>query len=162
MNGSCTALGCVCDASYGGADCSELTCPAYCGNGTCDKATGKCKCRAGYTGATCAFKAGPEDCSGRGTCVDGTCVCEKDVSFGEACQHLFCPRNCSNHGMCLEEGKCKCRADWRSAHNHGGWDGFGYRDPPAYARMVLNAFDQAWEQEDTLMLRWQMGSHLFE
>merc|ERR1711871_637296 len=131
-NGTCTAFGCMCDPGFSGSDCSIRTCPSFCGNGTCNKTSGLCRCREGYTGKTCSFKACPQDCNGRGTCVDGTCVCEKLVSFGEACQHLLCPNNCSSHGMC-KEGKCSCNEgfqgkDCASKVCPSGCNGNGYCD----------------------------------
>jgi len=47
------------------------------------------------------------DCSGRGVCQNGKCLCTD--STGDHCQFRTCPANCSNNGKCDETtGKCMC------------------------------------------------------
>eukprot|EP00629_Pelagomonadales_sp_RCC1024_P011723 CAMPEP_0119297744 /NCGR_PEP_ID=MMETSP1329-20130426/51227_1 /TAXON_ID=114041 /ORGANISM="Genus nov. species nov., Strain RCC1024" /LENGTH=685 /DNA_ID=CAMNT_0007298685 /DNA_START=251 /DNA_END=2305 /DNA_ORIENTATION=- len=82
---------CQCFEGYGGADCSERTCPTgpawadradaltdvprtdtrpeCSGRGVCQTHLGACLCAEGFTGAACERKACPNDCSGRGRCV---------------------------------------------------------------------------------------------
>ena len=51
--------------------------------------------------ATCA-----NNCSNRGTCVNGTCVCYPGY-LGDDCSRLACPSHCSHHGIC-NYGQCVC------------------------------------------------------
>lgn len=73
----------------------------------------------GHTTWTCS---GERDCSFRGTCEEGTCVCrvEKvgasvqeftgyDCSFGPS---IVCPSDCSFHGACQADGTCECESGW--------------------------------------------------
>ena len=119
------------DPAWQGADCSLRTCPkgnawvdvataansahasVECSNmGLCDRETGVCGCFPGYEGKACDRSLCPNDCSGRGVCLDqdshrvksavtgtygawdGTkaqgCYC--DVGFrGSDCSLMECP-----------------------------------------------------------------------
>ncbi|XP_006895303.1 PREDICTED: LOW QUALITY PROTEIN: N-acetylglucosamine-1-phosphodiester alpha-N-acetylglucosaminidase [Elephantulus edwardii] len=58
----------------------------------------------------------PPDCSGHGTCVQGSCQCTGHFWRGEACNELDCgPSNCSGHGLCIESG-CSCKAGWTGSN----------------------------------------------
>ncbi len=78
---------CTCWDNYMGADCSLRVCPydhaftdvpsdintahnyAECSNaGVCDRETGECQCREGYTGRACERTTCMNDCSGHGVC----------------------------------------------------------------------------------------------
>lgn len=48
----------------------------------------------------------PNDCHGRGRCVNGMCVCDDDYT-GEDCRDRRCPRDCSQRGRCVD-GQCVC------------------------------------------------------
>ncbi|RWS23737.1 type II transmembrane protein-like protein [Leptotrombidium deliense] len=50
------------------------------------------------------------DCFGRGTCINGTCVCENGFS-GECCEFKNCPLLCSGNGKYVE-GQCVCNSGW--------------------------------------------------
>ncbi|XP_067662212.1 multiple epidermal growth factor-like domains protein 8 [Haliotis asinina] len=49
----------------------------------------------------------PWNCSGRGHCVNHTCICNKDYT-GSGCEHRLCPNLCSNNGVCDKYGEKKC------------------------------------------------------
>ena len=49
----------------------------------------------------------PNDCSGRGVCVQGECACELGWD-GDDCGDAVCPNGCSGRGKCLESGRCVC------------------------------------------------------
>ena len=52
-------------------------------------------------------RAAPQDCSGRGMCVDGCCYCPPGFE-GKDCSVRACPNRCSMHGACLPSGACAC------------------------------------------------------
>ncbi|KAG9355806.1 hypothetical protein JZ751_000648 [Albula glossodonta] len=53
----------------------------------------------------------PEDCSGHGACVEGSCECHKGW-MGLACDTLTCQAPaCGDHGVCTQYG-CVCDAGW--------------------------------------------------
>jgi len=56
-----------------------------------------------------APKSCPGNCSNRGDCNDGHCMCWSGYS-GEMCQHS-CPNECSHQGECIE-GACLCFAGY--------------------------------------------------
>lgn len=95
-HGTCdgTTFKCTCNTGYTGHNCALLTCPtglrwfaepstsntvhtsAECSNmGTCDRETGLCSCKSGFTGSACQLLACPgaengNTCNGHGTCYN--------------------------------------------------------------------------------------------
>ena len=94
---------CNCTTGYFGAGCEH-----YCHNGDVmtpdadDLSTQYCKCDSCYTGIECN-----DECSGRGTCVNGTCDCGTTGWKGDKCERAGCPGklglDCSGHGSCVTE-----------------------------------------------------------
>ena len=137
-HGRCTEDGtCACDRHWWGTRCEHYSeCPSACsGRGVCQALDGggpsRCFCAPGWGGAAdCSVRSVdcPLDCSGHGTCVNGTCACRHGWR-GSLCgtsdadargarlqqQHAWrvaladrpCPANCSMHGVCLH-GSCYC------------------------------------------------------
>jgi len=63
----------------------------------------------------------PSNCTERGVCVNGTCVCDAgrggaDCSEASEQQMLEmpCPRSCSNNGVCTN-GTCSCLIGWQGS-----------------------------------------------
>jgi tenascin len=108
--GACLDGACVCERGWAGPSCDVRECPLGCGShGACDEHTGVCACAGGWSGDACDKPpACPADCSGRGVCVSGGCVCDAGAS-GAACNVLACPSGCNGHGTCNSEtGRCEC------------------------------------------------------
>jgi len=79
-HGACdeAARVCICDAGYGGGDCSGTTesCPSGCSmHGNC--VDGSCQCVGGFAGSDCSVSC-PERCHApNGRCqLDGSCECK--------------------------------------------------------------------------------------
>jgi hypothetical protein len=100
---------CACNDGYGSAsdvaeykalDCSQRSCPVAvawggvatsavsarskrecAGTGICNRLTGECVCRTGFSGSACELAGCPNECSGNGRCVSNSEVCvEADVA----------------------------------------------------------------------------------
>ena len=82
------------------------------GHGACGN-QGECQCVKGWDGFDCGRQqcaTGPvweyeklthHECSRRGHCVLGQCVCH--LSFtGRACERMACQSNCMQRGRCLD------------------------------------------------------------
>ncbi|GBG30584.1 Multiple epidermal growth factor-like domains protein 10 [Hondaea fermentalgiana] len=88
-HGLCHLTECTCFDGWIGGDCSLRQCPfdvawndvatgedeahniAECSNrGSCDRETGQCVCDVGFHGRACQMSTCPNDCWGRGRCVD--------------------------------------------------------------------------------------------
>lgn len=65
-------------------------------------------------GTQCDLPGCPGDCSDRGMCLAGSCICQ-DGWYGDGCQHQRCPDDCSGHGYCFY-GECRCKAGFTD-HN---------------------------------------------
>jgi hypothetical protein len=51
-------------------------------------------------------------CSGKGTCQNGSCVCDEGYDYFDCSVNLQkCPNNCNYHGECVN-GKCVCDIGW--------------------------------------------------
>lgn len=129
----------VCNACPNGKSCDKndkcqqniVPCPSDCsGHGSCEGTTGACTCYMGFAGASCngcasgyggypvCKKTCTNDCSGNGTCNDGTCNCDAGYS-GTSCGTCgvgytgypdckkTCPGGCNTHGTC-NDGTCSC------------------------------------------------------
>ena len=59
-------------------------------------------------GDACSLRSCPNDCSGRGYCLNGTCSCIGTWRGGD-CSVQPCPSNCSNIGVCTAD-RCYCPA----------------------------------------------------
>merc|ERR1711968_218376 len=75
-----------------------------------------CRCKPGWRGERCNEVSCPNDCGGRGLCVEregkGKCVCS-GLYAGEACQVRRCPDDCNGRGQCDNTtGECKCSFGW--------------------------------------------------
>ncbi|XP_074991103.1 multiple epidermal growth factor-like domains protein 8 [Calonectris borealis] len=66
--GGCHPPGrCQCQPGWGGPDCAQPHCAAYCQpqGGTCSQATGRCECRPGFVGRACDLALGENRGGGR-------------------------------------------------------------------------------------------------
>ena len=121
-----------------------VACEERCLNGTGrirSDSTAVCDCDKCYTGAAC-----DKECSGHGTCRNGTCNCGFEGWRGINCDVKGCPgwgTDCSGHGDCIPStGQCICRSGWGglgceipqcpgggNCSSHGVCDGINF-DPP--------------------------------
>ena len=96
----------------------EVECSGF---GTCDRATGACTCRSGYSGDACgAKKTCAAPCQNGGKCDShrGKCLCRNGFK-GDVCA-LACPKDsknqvCGGRGRCGEDGTCNCRTGFTGA-----------------------------------------------
>merc|ERR1712048_570078 len=67
-------------------------------------------------------------CSGRGRCVEGACVCNSGWSSHDCGIALECPSNCNNRGLCIE-GICECLPGFKGQSCYSGniCPGSGYK-----------------------------------
>ncbi|XP_028458210.1 tenascin isoform X5 [Perca flavescens] len=65
-----------------------------------------CICEPGWKGPNCTEPECPNNCQGRGRCIDGKCECFKSFT-GEDCTLDVCPVDCGAHGQCVD-GVCIC------------------------------------------------------
>jgi hypothetical protein len=140
LHGMCKENVCICQEGWQGPACREPKCTNNCGGrGTCTfllaNSPAECVCEYGFSPPDCTSVAlyqkllkCPKDCSGRGLCLNGACVCQGGSSgidcstqscppgqSGPNCEYLACPRDCMGYGMCFN-GQCTCDND------HGGPD----------------------------------------
>ena len=80
--------------------------------------TGKNLVALDHQASECLAIACPKDCSGRGQCVQGQCVCE-GIFWGVDCaMQKSCPKGpggqtCSGHGVCdVQLAACECEKGW--------------------------------------------------
>ena len=132
-HGTCTSGKCQCDATYGGADCTQRVCsvegPDDCsGHGRCTTVPGTdtplCVCKGQYHGVICSEQyCSPRDCNGHGQCNTKLGKCDCAAGYGGAgCEksHL-CASNCTGHGSCIvtratvgspSSSRCSCDHGW--------------------------------------------------
>jgi hypothetical protein len=65
------------------------------------------------------------DCSYRGSCEEGRCQCKMEAREGKIYQYggydcsfgpsVVCPKDCSFHGVCQENGECRCASGYVGA-----------------------------------------------
>ena len=129
---------CECFASWGGASCGVAQCPsgpawfdeassastahapAECSNmGNCDRTSGLCICREGFTGPACEYKDCPrhpdtgEACSGHGYCESlSSLFALHSLSYGDATHPAWQPQ---------------------------AWDAAGWHECVCYSRLGLGA-----------------------
>ena len=92
---------CNCSTGYFGSDCGQ-----FCHNGDIltpdpnDLATQTCQCHDCFSGTECNV-----ECSGRGSCYNGTCDCGIAGWRGDNCERSGCPglngEDCSGNGNCI-------------------------------------------------------------
>ena len=76
-----------------------------------------CECFPGWKGKSCAI---PNDqcedptCSGFGECLKGTCICQNGHE-GVNCENISCSTECSENGVCLPDGFCRCFSGYSGA-----------------------------------------------
>ena len=62
-------------------------CPENCNmNGECDFIKGICECFLGFSGEKCDKKVCINDCSNKGKCINGECICLEEFT-GISCEH---------------------------------------------------------------------------
>mmetsp|Transcript_51687 Transcript_51687/g.83858 ORF Transcript_51687/g.83858 Transcript_51687/m.83858 type:complete len:530 (+) Transcript_51687:162-1751(+) len=54
------------------------------------------------------------DCSSRGLCLSGSCVCNSGF-FGKGCESVRCADDCSGNGYCYQ-GLCQCNGNYSGAN----------------------------------------------
>ncbi|XP_034753012.1 tenascin isoform X6 [Etheostoma cragini] len=59
-----------------------------------------CICEPGWKGPNCTEPECPNNCQGRGRCIEGKCECFKSFT-GEDCTLEVCPVDCGAHGQCV-------------------------------------------------------------
>ena len=118
-HGSCVTGACACDIGWEGSTCSlvslastRLACSANCSGGGVILPNGTCLCY--DDGEPSAAPHCPLNCSGRGICAGGSCICDRGfsrVDCATAEPLLDCPGNCTSRGTCVN-GTCICDFGW--------------------------------------------------
>lgn len=111
-------LTCKCLPGYAGDICDIVvtSCLNNCrGHGSCNTETRICECSEGFMGEDCGrvvMDACPFQCSGRGSCLQGRCICyEGFTGLGCEVASPICPADCSGHGKCVNS-KCVCESGY--------------------------------------------------
>ncbi|VDM49846.1 unnamed protein product [Toxocara canis] len=118
-NGKCVGHNqCLCDAGFGGEDCSRVSCASLnnCStNGYCI-APNLCQCNDGWFEDDCSKPSCDRvaNCSGHGQCVSlNECLCDslyQGVNCSEPTTNCSIT-GCNNHGSCVS-GECICESGW--------------------------------------------------
>lgn len=72
-------------------------------------------------GVDCGELRCPGDCSGKGRCINGTCLCQEGY-VGEDCGQQWCLNACSGRGPC-QEGLCVCEEGFQGPDCSAGRKG---------------------------------------
>lgn len=67
-----------------------------------------CICNDGYYGGNCEYKKCPNNCSGKGVCKDGTCICDSSgIYSGDDCSQVNCDKFVDLITNCKKDPLCK-------------------------------------------------------
>ncbi|XP_069891005.1 teneurin-4 isoform X1 [Dipodomys merriami] len=113
-HGTCIMGTCICNPGYKGESCEEVDCmdPTCSGRGVCVR--GECHCSVGWGGTNCETPRATclDQCSGHGTFLPDTGLCNCDPSWtGHDCSIEICSADCGGHGVCVG-GTCRCQDGW--------------------------------------------------
>ncbi|XP_053161888.1 teneurin-4 isoform X1 [Hemicordylus capensis] len=116
-HGTCIMGTCICNPGYKGESCEEVDCmdPTCLGRGVCVR--GECHCSVGWGGTSCETPRATclDQCSGHGTFLPETGMCNCDPSWtGHDCSIEICAADCGGHGSCVG-GTCRCEEGWMGA-----------------------------------------------
>eukprot|EP00298_Acanthocystis_sp_HF-20_P013188 c20248_g1_i1.p1 GENE.c20248_g1_i1~~c20248_g1_i1.p1 ORF type:complete len:1293 (+),score=607.66 c20248_g1_i1:36-3914(+) len=129
--GSCVNGSCNCFPNYFGSDCSVIEmCTDFCHHGTCkgENSSWPCVCESkAWSGKYCSEQTVycPKECSNRGRCDSGVCVCNVGYEGADCSQETFPPtglrscridEDCGTHGQCdvgsVGTGVCVCASGY--------------------------------------------------
>ncbi|XP_057612649.1 LOW QUALITY PROTEIN: teneurin-4 [Chionomys nivalis] len=116
-HGTCIMGTCICNPGYKGESCEEVDCmdPTCSSRGVCVR--GECHCSVGWGGTNCETPRATclDQCSGHGTFLPDTGLCNCDPSWtGHDCSIEICAADCGGHGICVG-GTCRCEDGWMGA-----------------------------------------------
>ncbi|XP_028626437.1 teneurin-4 isoform X1 [Grammomys surdaster] len=116
-HGTCIMGTCICNPGYKGESCEEVDCmdPTCSSRGVCVR--GECHCSVGWGGTNCESPRATclDQCSGHGTFLPDTGLCNCDPSWtGHDCSIEICAADCGGHGVCVG-GTCRCEDGWMGA-----------------------------------------------
>ncbi|XP_036042575.1 teneurin-4 isoform X3 [Onychomys torridus] len=116
-HGTCIMGTCICNPGYKGESCEEVDCmdPTCSSRGVCVR--GECHCSVGWGGTNCETPRATclDQCSGHGTFLPDTGLCNCDPSWtGHDCSIEICAADCGGHGVCVG-GTCRCEDGWMGA-----------------------------------------------
>ncbi|XP_041524874.1 teneurin-4 isoform X3 [Microtus oregoni] len=116
-HGTCIMGTCICNPGYKGESCEEVDCmdPTCSSRGVCVR--GECHCSVGWGGTNCETPRATclDQCSGHGTFLSDTGLCNCDPSWtGHDCSIEICAADCGGHGVCVG-GTCRCEDGWMGA-----------------------------------------------
>uniref|UniRef100_A0A8C2MZX5 Teneurin-4 n=1 Tax=Cricetulus griseus TaxID=10029 RepID=A0A8C2MZX5_CRIGR len=116
-HGTCIMGTCICNPGYKGESCEEVDCmdPTCSSRGVCVR--GECHCSVGWGGTNCETPRATclDQCSGHGTFLTDTGLCNCDPSWtGHDCSIEICAADCGGHGVCVG-GTCRCEDGWMGA-----------------------------------------------
>ncbi|XP_059160834.1 multiple epidermal growth factor-like domains protein 10 [Physella acuta] len=129
---TCTA----CEEGYWGTECSNTCSCSVLGTSTCDRVSGTCQCKSGWSGTNCDKDVdeclqNTTNCSSHSHCnnTDGSFVCLCDDGYFnssntcEACVEGTWGTECSNNCSCSVLGTSTCDKVSGTCHCKSGWSG---------------------------------------